>query len=218
MFPGFGTLVNASLILTGSFFGLKASRYIPQGLKEGAINAIGLFTLMLGIKLLYENKPETLKVFILILTGSALGHILRLEESIHGFLKDRGGNSVKGFVTACILFTVGPMTLLGCTLEGTKGDSTLILSKAVMDGFSSTILSSSLGRGVLFSAFFVLLFQGMLTGLAFYFGSFISESSMSNALFVGGGLMILTGMKIFGLLEKVKVLNIFPSLVMSLFF
>ncbi|GBC88358.1 putative membrane protein YdfK [bacterium HR13] len=216
MFPGFGTLVNASLILLGSFVGLRASRYIPTSLKDGAINAIGLFTLMLGVKLIYENKPETLKVFFTILIGSALGHLAKIEESLHELLKNRGGDSLSGFVSASVLFTVGPMTLLGCILEGTKGDSTLILSKAFMDGFSSIILSSSLGKSVAFSAFFVLIFQGSLTMLAFYLGSFLPKDSMSNALFVGGGLMLLTGAKILGLLERIKVLNFFPSLFISL--
>jgi uncharacterized membrane protein YqgA involved in biofilm formation len=215
MFPGFGTLVNASLIVVGSFLGIKAQRYIPHSIKEGTINAIGLFTLILGIKLLYENRPETLKVFFLLTFGSILGHLIKLEEKLQELLK--GNESTKGFISASLLFTVGPMTLLGCILEGSKADSSLLLSKAFMDGFSSVILASSMGKGVAFSALFVLVFQGMLTFLAFYLGSFISQSSMANTLFIGGGLIILTSAKIFGLLDRVKLLNIFPSLVISLF-
>jgi uncharacterized membrane protein YqgA involved in biofilm formation len=215
MFPGFGTLVNASLIVVGSFLGIKAQRYIPHSIKEGTINAIGLFTLILGIKLLYENRPETLKVFFLLTFGSILGHLIKLEEKLQELLK--GSESTKGFMSASLLFTVGPMTLLGCILEGSKADSSLLLSKAFMDGFSSVILASSMGKGVAFSALFVLVFQGMLTFLAFYLGSSISQSSMANTLFIGGGLIILTSAKIFGLLDRVKLLNIFPSLVISLF-
>ncbi|SNZ16404.1 DUF554 domain-containing protein [Hydrogenobacter hydrogenophilus] len=215
MFPGFGTLVNASLIVVGSFLGIKAQRYIPCSIKEGTMNAIGLFTLMLGIKLLYENRPETLKVFFLLMVGSIFGHGIKLEERLHRLLK--GSESTKGFITASLLFTVGPMTLLGCILEGSKADSSLLLSKAFMDGFSSIILASSMGKGVAFSALFVLVFQGTLTLLAFYLGGFISQSSMANTLFIGGGLIILTSAKIFGLLEKVKLLNMVPSLVISLF-
>lgn len=164
---------------------------------------------------MYENKPETLKVFFILLFGSLVGYFLDMEERIHKIAK--GESFLRGFITASLLFTVGPMTLLGCILEGTKGDSSLILSKAMMDGFSSLILSSSLGRGVLFSSLFVLFFQGTVTALAFYFGDFLNRSSMSNTLFVGGGLMVLTGLKIYGLLEKVKVLNLLPSLLIALF-
>ena len=214
MFPGFGTLVNAFLVLLGSFLGLKLSRFFPSTLKEGIINAIGLFTLLLGIKLMQENKPEMLKVFFLLLVGSAFGHLLRIEERLQEVLKRE---HLGGFLSASLLFTIGPMTLLGCILEATKGDSTLILSKAFMDGFSSIILASSLGKGVMLSAIFVLVFQGSITALAFYYGEFISQSSMSNALFIGGGLMVITALKLFNLLERVKTLNLFPSLVISLF-
>ncbi len=215
MFPGFGTLVNAGLIVVGSLLGIKAQQYIPYSIKEGTINAIGLFTLMLGIKLLYENRPEMLKVFFLLIVGSIFGHLIKLEERLESLM--RSSESIRGFMTASLLFTIGPMTLLGCILEATKGDSSLILSKAFMDGFSSVILASSMGRGVVFSALFVLVFQGALTALAFYLGSFLSQSSMSNALFIGGGLILLTSFKIFGFLDKLKLLNIYPSLLISLF-
>jgi len=109
------------------------------------------------------------------------------------------------------------MTLVGCILEGTKGDSNLILSKAFMDGFSSIILSSSLGKGVVFSALYVLLFQGSITLLAYFYGDFLKDQALSNTLFIGGGLMVLTSLKIFGLLENIRLLNLMPSLLLALF-
>ena len=216
MFPGFGTLVNFLLVILGSLLGLKGARFINPKLRDGVIHGIGLFTFLLGVKLILENKPETLKVFFIILFGTAIGYLLDLEGKVEQLSKG-GADFTNAFVTSSVLFTVGPMTLLGCILEGTKGDSSLILSKATMDGFSSIILSSSLGRGVLFSAFFVLVFQGSITLLAFFFGEFLDPQSMANSLFIGGGIMVVIALKLWGLLKEVRSVNLLVPLVASLF-
>ncbi len=216
MFPTFGTLVNAGLILVGSLVGSRLSGAIPEGLRISLMQGIGLFTLILGIRLISENKPELLKVFFLLVVGSLIGSFLKLEERIES-LTSKPSDITKGFLSASLLFTVGPMTLMGCILEGAKGDSSLILSKAFMDGFSSIILSSSLGKGVFFSALYVLLFQGFITLTAYFFGEFLREQAMANALFIGGGLMLLTAMKMLEVLRDVKILNLMPSLVLALF-
>lgn len=216
MFPGFGTLINFLLIVLGSLLGLKGTKILNRRLREGMIHGIGLFTFLLGVKLLFENKPETLKVFLTILLGTAVGYLFDLEGRIERLSK-RGADFTNAFLTSSVLFTVGPMTLLGCILEGTKGDSSLILSKATMDGFSSLILSSSLGKGVLFSAFFVLFFQGSITILAFLLGDFISPQSMANSLFIGGGIMVVTALKLWGLLKEVRSVNLLFPLLLSLF-
>ena len=218
MFPGFGTLVNFLLVLLGGFLGTKLSKFLSQRVREGVLHGTGLFTLLLGVKLMSENLPEDpLKVFLIVLFGTAFGYLLDLEGAVSKLgKKDKG--FTRGFVTASVLFTVGPMTLLGCILEGTKGDSSLILSKATLDGFSSIILASSLGRGVVFSAFFVLVFQMAITLSAYFFGEFISEDSMRNSFFVGGGVMVVVALKLWGLLEKVKSVNLMVPLVASLLF
>ncbi len=216
MFPGFGTLVNFLLILAGSYLGIKGSSYINPKLREGVIHGIGFFTLLLGLKLILENEPQTLKVFLILLMGTAAGYVLDLEGRVESL--SRGGEAfTRAFVTSSVLFTVGPMTLLGCILEGTKGDSSLILSKAAMDGFSSIILASSLGKGVVFSSLFVLLFQGSITMLAYLFGDFIDKQSMANSLFIGGGIMVVISFKLWGLLRDIKSVNLLVPLVVSLF-
>ncbi|QID32668.1 DUF554 domain-containing protein [Pampinifervens florentissimum] len=217
MFPTFGTLVNAGLVVAGASVGLFISRAVPERLKVAVLQGIGLFTLTLGVKLISENKPELLKVFFLLVVGSLIGSFLRLEERLENLIQS-SSDTARGFISASLLFTVGPMTLMGCILEGARGDSSLILSKAFMDGFSSIILSSSLGKGVVFSAVYLLFFQGSITLLAYFYGEFLKEQSMANALFIGGGLMVLTSMKILDILKQVRVLNLMPALVLALFF
>ncbi|WP_448587505.1 DUF554 family protein [Thermocrinis sp.] len=212
MFVGFGTLANGALILLGSAIGLRFRRYIPESLNTGITHSIGIFTIILGIKLLVENKPEMLKLFFFLVLGGALGYSLRLEEKIEKL----SGERQSGFLSASLLFTVGPMTFMGCLLEATKGDSSLLLSKAFMDGVSSTILSSIFGKGVLFSALYVLAFQGFLTFGFYFLGDFIKAQSMANALFLGGGFLVMLGFKILGLFEQVKLINLLPSLLLCL--
>lgn len=216
MFPTFGSFVNAGLVLAGSLIGLRFSSFIPERLRTLILQGIGLFTVMLGVKLMAENRAELLKVFFLLLGGALLGGLLRLEERLESLTRGTSGLS-GGFVSASLLFTVGPMTLMGCILEGSKGDSSLLLSKAFMDGFSSVVLSSSLGKGVVLSAFYVLFFQSSITLLAYFYGDFLQPQAMANTLFVGGGLMLATGLKILGLLGEVRVLNFMPSLLLALF-
>ena len=217
MFPTFGTLVNASLVLFGGLIGFRFSNLIPDRYRAVVLQTIGMFTIMISVRLMSEYRPELPKVFFFLIVGAVLGNLLSLEERLER-LTQRTSNLSKGFVSASLLFTVGPMTLVGCILEGTKGDSSLLLSKAVMDGLSSVILSSSLGLGVALSSLYVLLFQGSITLLAYFFGDFLSQQAMSNTLFIGGGLMFLIGVKLLGLLENLRVLNLMPALFLSLFF
>lgn len=216
MFPGYGTLLNALLILLGSLVGLRLSSLLPQKYRLAVMHAIALFTLLIGVNLVSENKPELLKVFFNLIMGATVGHLLSLEERLEKLTLSSGELS-RGFVSSSLLFTVGPMTLMGCILEGAKGDSSIILSKAIMDGFSSLILSSSMGKGVVFSSLYVLIFQGTITLLAFLFGDFLNEQALSNTLFLGGGLMILVALKMLNLLGEFSVLNLLPALLLTLF-
>ncbi len=217
MFVGFGTLVNSLLVLGGSVAGIYGGRFVNPKLKEGITVAIGLFTLLLGIKLVFENKPEVLKVFVILITGSALGYLIDIEGKISYLLKNSDRSTLDAFITSSLIFTVGPMTLVGCILEGTKGDSSLILSKAVMDGFSSIIFASSMGKGVIFSSLYILIFQGSITLLAYHFGEFIDEKALANTLFIGGGMMIMIALNLWGILKNISLINLMPALLISIF-
>ncbi len=216
MFPGLGTLVNFLLVLIGSYVGLKGRRFLPERLSKPIIHTIALFTLILGIHLIMENKPQMLKVFFILLIGTLLGYMLELEERLERISTD-GKDFASAFVISSAIFSIGPMTLLGCILEATKGDSSLLISKAIMDGLTSIFLASSLGKGVMASSVFILLYQGSITALAYFFGDFLDPQSTQNAMFIGGGILLVIGFQMLGLLREVKPLNVFPSLVIVLF-
>jgi len=117
-------------------------------------------------------------------------------------------------LTAFLLYCMGSMTILGALDEGMKGDSTLLITKSVMDGFSSVALASAFGIGVAFSVIPMLIFQGGLTLLAVYFGEFIDASVVNELTAVGGILLIGLGINILDI-KKIKVFNLFPALIIA---
>lgn len=216
MFPGFGTLLNASLVLVGSSLGLIFSRYVPERIRESVFMGIGIFTILIGIRFVTENKPDLLKVFASLIVGSLLGHILHLEEHLSK-LTGKDKSLLGAFISSSLLFTVGPMTLTGCILEATRGDSSLLITKSLMDGFSSILLATSMGRGVALSSGFILLFQGGITALAYFLGHILQPQSIANILCVGGVLMVVVGLRMLEVPLRVSTVNLLPSLILSLF-
>ncbi|PKN23177.1 MAG: DUF554 domain-containing protein, partial [Deltaproteobacteria bacterium HGW-Deltaproteobacteria-22] len=119
-----------------------------------------------------------------------------------------------GMITAFLLFCVGSMTILGAFEEGTRGDSSLLITKAVMDGFSSLALASGLGLGVLFSIVPLLVFQGGLTLAAAWLGEFVPLPVISEMSAVGGLMLLGLGLSILEI-KKIKVVNMLPALVFA---
>ncbi len=213
---GTGTLINFLLVLLGSYLGIKFGSFIPNRVREAIVHAVALFTILLGIHLIIDHKAQMIKVFSLLMVGTFLGYSLRLEERLETLVSN-SKNFVGAFVTASAIFSIGPMTLMGCILEATKGDSSLLISKGFMDGITSVFLASLMGKGVMASSIFVLLYQGSITALAYFFGEFLNQSSLSNAMFIGGGILIVIGFQMLGMMKEIKTLNIFPAFLIAIF-
>ena len=122
---------------------------------------------------------------------------------------------IRGFLTASLLYTIGPMTILGSIQDGLSGDYSLLAIKSVLDGFASLAFASSLGVGVLFSSLVVLVYQGSLSLLAFQAKTLISPEMMSALTATGG--VLLVGIAISSLLEikPIRVGNFLPALVIA---
>ncbi len=120
----------------------------------------------------------------------------------------------KGFVTASLVFCVGPMTILGSFQDGLTGVYDTLAVKSVLDGFTAVALASSLGWGVVLSSIIVLVFQGALTLGAVWVKPFLSEPIVTEMTATGGLLIVGIGMNILGIL-KVRVANLLPALVIA---
>lgn len=217
----FGTIINIFTVIAGSLIGFFFHSKLPQKIVKICFQAIGLFTIYIGITMTMKTEQILILIFSMII-GSALGEWIDLDKSINKFseliklkMKSKNESFSEGMITAFLLFCVGSMTILGAFEEGTLGNSELLIAKSVMDGFSSIALASALGIGVLFSVIPLLIFQGGLTLLALWFGSFMPEAVINEMSAAGGLLLIGLGFTIMEI-KKIKVINMLPALFIAI--
>jgi uncharacterized membrane protein YqgA involved in biofilm formation len=208
------TIVNAFAVIIGSLLGLLAKKGIPERLKIILFYAVGLTTLGIGI-----NMTMSANNFLIVLGSMALGGLIGELLDIEGFLKRIGDNMKEGdfstgFVMSSILFLVGPLTIIGSINAGLTNDGTLIYTKSLLDGISSTVLASIYGLGVMVSSGSVLVVQGSIVLLASQL-SFLTNEIYLNDLVAVGGIMVLgIGLKILDI-KDTKVGNFLPALFVS---
>lgn len=217
-----GSLVNALAVVGGGIVGLLIHKRLPTYIVDTTFQAIGLFTIVLGITMAIETTHFLAMVLSLVI-GSILGSILHLEkmiESVGEFLKKKTGSKnnrfSEGFITAFLLYCMGSLTILGAIEEGLGLSPTLLLSKSVLDGFSSIALAATMGAGVIFSALPLLLYQGGITLLTSVVQQSLSTLLITELSAVGGVLLVGLGIDILKI-KKISVLNMLPSLPIILF-
>ena len=150
-----GTLLNALTVLVGGLLGTVLGNRLSERLRENAVNAVGLFTLAMGTKFAIDSS-NLLYLLGSILLGGIIGATLGIDRRLGAFgdgLQRRfapdGHESTvsEAFVTAAIVFCVGPLTFLGAIQNGLTGDATLLVIKSVLDGFTAIALAATLGWG-----------------------------------------------------------------------
>jgi len=213
-----GTFVNAGAVIGGGIIGLMFNKSMPERYKTIYFQAIGLFTIAMGISMVW-NMHHILIVVSSLAIGSLLGEWINLEvraEKLSLYLKNKfhiGSDRFSdGLITAFLLYCVGSMTILGAIQEGAGGSSDLLMTKSLMDGFSSILLASAFGMGVIFSAIPLLLFQGGITLLAMGASSFFTPSIIQGLTSVGGILLIGLGINILEI-KKLRIINMLPALI-----
>lgn len=212
-----GTFVNAGAVIAGGIVGMLLNKSLHDRYKTIYFQAVGLFTLAIGISMVY-NMQHILIVVGSLAVGSLLGEWMNLEkgtERASRYLKTKfriaNDRFSEGLITAFLLYCIGSMTILGAIQEGTGGSSDLLLTKSLMDGFSSILLASAFGVGVIASAIPLLIFQGGLTLLAMYASSFFSPQIIQGLTSVGGILLIGLGINILEI-KRLRIMNMLPAL------
>lgn len=219
-----GTLLNIATILVGGVIGLIFGARIPDKLKETVIAGMGLFIGAMGLQMFLKTENSLIVLFALLI-GTLLGEWWRIEDGLHKlgeFLEQRfsreeeGTNRfMRGFMTASLLFCVGPIAILGSIQDGLTGDYNLLAVKSVLDGFASMAFASTLGIGVMFSTLIILVYQGGISVLAGQLDAIVTPSMMNELTATGG--VILIGLAISNLLEikKICVANMLPGLLIA---
>ncbi len=213
-----GTIVNAGAVIAGGIVGMLLNKSMPERIKTIYFQAIGLFTIAIGISMVY-NMQHILIIVSSLAIGSLLGEwmnletgVERLSEKLRKRFRIGSERFSEGLITAFLLYCIGSLTILGAIQEGTGGSSDLLFTKSLMDGFSSIILSSAFGIGVIASAIPLFLFQGGITLLAMYAGHFFTPEIILGLTNIGGILLIGLGINILEI-KKLRIINMLPALI-----
>ena len=220
-----GTLLNIATVLIGGSIGLLFGARIPERFKSTVIAGLGLFTAAMGLQM-FLKTTNPLIVLGALLIGALLGEWGRIEDGLHNlgailerrFARDDPAEAdgsarfIRGFLTASLLFCVGPMTILGSIQDGLTGDYNLLAVKSVLDGFAALAFASTLGMGVLFSIIVILVFQGGISLLAVQLSAIVTDPMLAEMTATGG--VILFALALSSLLEikKIRVGNFLPAL------
>jgi uncharacterized membrane protein YqgA involved in biofilm formation len=227
-----GTIINIITVLIGGTLGLLFGARLPDRLKNTVIAGMGLFTAAIGIQM-FLGTENPLIVLGAMLIGAILGEWWRIEDGLQNLgrvLEERftpgpepattsdastSTNFVRGFLTASLLFCVGPMTILGSIQDGLTGNYELLAVKSVLDGFAALAFASTLGVGVLFSTLVILVFQGGISLLAVQLNALVTTPMLDEMTATGG--VILMGLAISSLLEikKIRTGNFLPALAVA---
>jgi uncharacterized membrane protein YqgA involved in biofilm formation len=236
-----GTLLNVLTVLLGSTLGLLFGAQFPERVRQTVIAGLGLFTAAIGVQMFLETNNAII-VLGALLVGGVLGEWWQIEarlSKLGGFLEQKftrqvrakdqasspqtinnpptqGENRfIRGFLTASLIFCIGPMTILGSIQDGLTGDFRLLAIKSILDGFASLAFASSLGIGVLFSSLVVLTVQGSISLLAAQAQAIITTPMMDELTAVGG--LLLLGLAVSSLLEikPIRVGNFLPALIVA---
>jgi uncharacterized protein len=233
-----GTIFNVITVAVGSTLGLLLSGRLPDRYQRIVLNTLGLVTITIGVDAAVNGLNTTIATYrppgdagktygatlAMVMVGSLLigsiaGTALNLQkriESLGGrihaqFSQGDAGRFAEGFLTASVIFCVGPLTLLGCFENGVNQDPSLLMIKSLLDAFCSLALAAGLGLGVAFSVLTVLFFQGSLSVLAYHFASAIPDLSQQMMNVVGGVLLLATALSLLEI-KKIPVANMLPAL------
>ncbi len=219
-----GTILNVLTVVIGGTLGTFLGARLPEKMRETVMHGLGLMTLMIGMQMAMTTR-NILIVLASILFGGVIGEMIGVQawlDTIGKKLEDRfarGGQTGKftrGFVTASLIFCVGPMTILGSIQDGLIGDYQLLAIKSTLDGFAALAFASTLGMGVAFSALTVFVMQGgisvaaMLLGSAL--GSITRETPWVIEMTATGGVLIMGIALVLLELKQVRLGNLLPAI------
>ncbi|MDJ1175634.1 DUF554 domain-containing protein [Roseofilum capinflatum] len=226
-----GTWINVATVLVGTGLGLLLKNQLPQRIQSTITQGMGLITLYLGMSMagsLTQAQAGTVDGVVLAVISLTLGGLLgewwQLEERLNAVgsqLKSwfrGGGRFTEGFVTASLLFCVGPLTLVGSLNNGLTGDDSLLALKATMDGLVSIALTGSYGIGVGFSILTIIVFQGGISLLASSLTQILPNPANDPRIFlvtgVGGIIMLGLGLNLLDM-GKLRIASFLPALALA---
>ena len=230
--PGLGTIINTGAILAGGLFGALFGRFLSESAQETLTKVCGVSTLFIAMSgamekmLTIENglivSGGSMLIIGCLAIGAFIGELLDIEGGFERFgqwLKIKSGNAkdkgfVDAFVTASLTVCIGAMAIVGSIQDGLQGDYSILATKAVLDLIIIMVMSCSMGRGCVFSAIPVAVFQGGITALSGLVKPLMTDAALANLSLVGNVLIFCVGINlVWG--KKIKVTNLLPAIILA---
>jgi uncharacterized membrane protein YqgA involved in biofilm formation len=229
---GLGTVINVAAIVLGGILGALVGRFLKEQLRDSLSKACGICVLFIGIGGALEGMLSvqdgaiasggSLLIIACLAIGALIGELLNIEgllERFGGWLKRKTGNSrdarfIDGFVTASLTVCIGAMAVVGAIQDGISADPSILTTKAILDLIIIMVMTCSMGKGCIFSAIPVGIFQGSITVLAVLIKPLMTDTALSNLSMVGSILIFCVGINlVWG--KKIRVANLLPSIVIA---
>lgn len=242
MLIGTGTAVNAATVLVGSGIGVLVGHRLPERTRTVVTDGLGLVTLLIAgtsaiavtddeLSRAVGDSAPMLIVLGSLLVGAIAGSLLRLEDRLEGLgdtLQRRLSRSrsddgheheardrfVQGFMTASLVFCVGPLTILGSITEGLGRGADQLLLKSALDGFASIAFAAAFGWGVAASVLTLVVVQGGLTALGAALGDFLPDAHLAALTATGGLLLVGVALRLLNI-KQLKVGDLLPALLVA---
>ena len=219
---GLGTIINTATVLAGGGLGLLIGNRIPDRIRVIIVQVIGLVTIAIGLRDVMNTHNMVFPLVGMVL-GAIIGELLRIEDRLEDlgellrrkFTKPESESKfVTGFVTATLLFCVGPLTILGAIEDASGKTPQLYIIKGTLDGFMMIIFSALYGVGAIFSAASVFVIQGSLTLFGTSLDALLTDR-MRLELFAAGGLAVLAiGLNLLEI-KRIRLGSLLPGLVIT---
>ena len=237
MLPGTGTALNVAAVAMGTSLGVLIGGRLPSNTRVLVTDAIGLMTLLVaGLNAsaitsaaLREDVGRSAVLIVLgaVLLGALVGSALHIEERLAGWgeqLREAAvrrlgprlgeGRFVDGFVSASLIFCVGPLTVLGALDDGLGRGIDQLALKSVLDGFTALALAAVLGWGVGASIVTIVVVQGGFTLLGVWVGDVMTEAELAALTATGGVLLAGIGLRLLDI-RQVRVADLLPALLLA---
>ncbi|HWQ70702.1 MAG TPA: DUF554 domain-containing protein [Desulfitobacteriaceae bacterium] len=213
-----GTLVNVGAIIIGGLIGFLFGKAFPKRMRHTVTQGIGLAVLLIGGKMALLTENALIVIGSLVL-GGIVGELIDIElrlKNLGKWLEKRitigkgNGQFSKAFVTSSLIYCIGAMAIMGALESGLHGNNSILYAKAMLDGISSVVFTSTLGIGVIFSALPVLIYQGGISLLAGLLQG-LSPAVINEMSATGGLLIVAIGINILEI-KEIKVANLLPGI------
>ena len=233
MFPGFGTTLNVVAIIIGSVVGILIGKKLSEKFRRLITDVLGCVTAISAADALSsywdisltQALPQGGAILVIVfslLIGAAIGSWLKIEESLEvfgeklksKFDKKEESNFVEGFVSASLVFAIGPLAILGSISDGMGTGIDQLVLKSTLDGFTSIAFAASLGWGVALSSLPVGIYQFIWTGIGISLGAILADYQIAAMTAVGGVLLIGISLRLLRI-KDVAVANLLPAIALA---